>query len=208
MGSALIQNGGDHFDVHYDIDYLEKRLPITMKKLRNILEDNYHMKDSSVQPVAFRVLTTGAMDGHEVSSHQYALSTLNQTTYLDWIERSRKQNDRAYYKLPWPFRIPPKRDICKLMADLEADPRFCIRTSIFLVDGAGLDYRGGASLFMDYHPSNKNPRKRIQRGVSIDGSVGRVVVSTGGFENLHCRFPTRAGLRVELQIWWDCVEKE
>jgi hypothetical protein len=182
-----------------------------LKKLRGVLEDQYEQKNKSknhdVQPVAFRVLTTGAMDGHEVSSHQHALSTLNQTTYLDWIKRGRQRNDRAYYKLPWPFGISPKRDICKLMADLEADPRFCIRTSIFLVDGAGFDYRGGASLFVDYHPSNKNPRKRIQRGISIDGSVGRVVVSTGGFENFHCRFPTRAGLRVELQIWWDCVER-
>ena len=98
-----------------------------------------------------------------------------------------------------------KREACDLKFDLEGDSRFCIQTSVFLTSGAGEDYRGGASLFVDNHPSNfANSKRRIARGVSVDGSKGRVVVSTGGFENLHCRFPTRAGLRTVLQIWWDC----
>jgi hypothetical protein len=110
----------------------------------------------------------------------------------------------AKFSLPWPFHVKPVRDTCKLMADLEADPRFAIHTSVFLSDGGGLDYRGGVSLYVDHHPSNFNPRHRVQRGVTIDGSRGRVVVSTGGMENRRCGLPTRAGLRTVLQIWWDC----
>jgi hypothetical protein len=89
------------------------------------------------------------------------------------------------------------------MADTEADPRFAIHTSIFLSEGAGKDFAGGVSLYVDDHRSNSNPRQKIQRGVSIDGHRGRIVVSTGGLENRRCRLPTRAGIRAVLQIWWD-----
>lgn len=91
------------------------------------------------------------------------------------------------------------------MADLEADPDFAIHTSIFLSESAGVQYAGGAALYVDDHPSNDNPRNKIQRGVSIDGSRGRVVISSGGIENRRCRLPTRAGIRAVLQIWWNCT---
>jgi hypothetical protein len=89
------------------------------------------------------------------------------------------------------------------MADTEVDPRFAIHTSVFLSDGAGAGYRGGVTLYVDNHRDNSNPKHKVQRGVTIDGSQGRVVVSTGGMENRRCRLPTRAGLRTTLQIWWD-----
>ena len=89
------------------------------------------------------------------------------------------------------------------MADMEADSRFSVHTSVFLVDGAGISYRGGVALYVDDHPSNLNPKRRVQRGVTVDGSKGRVMVSSGGTENRHCKLPTRAGLRSVLQIWWD-----
>jgi hypothetical protein len=90
------------------------------------------------------------------------------------------------------------------MSDLQADPRFAIHTSVFLSTGAGRDFGGGVALFVDDHPSNANPRRRIQRGITIDGSRGRLVVSTGGLENRRCRLPTRQGIRASLQIWWTC----
>ena len=90
------------------------------------------------------------------------------------------------------------------MADLEADPRFAIHTFVFLGNGAGMEYRGGVTLFADNHVSNYKPKHKMRRGVTIDGSKGRVVVSSGGIENRRCRMPTRAGLRTVLQIWWDC----
>ena len=93
-----------------------------------------------------------------------------------------------------------------MKADLEVDPRFAVRTSVFLTEGAGSEYRGGVTLFMDDHPANGNPREKIHRGVTIDGTKGRVIVNSGGIENRHCRLPTRAGLRSVLEIWWDYDE--
>ena len=127
-------------------------------------------------------------------------------TYLDWVEKCKRQNEMSLYSLPWPFRVPPVRDTCNLLADLEADPRFAIHTSVFLGGGAGMDYRGGVALYVDNHRSNYKPKQRIRRGLTVDGSKGRVLVSSGGIENRRCRLPTRAGLRNVLQIWWDCSE--
>jgi hypothetical protein len=244
MGDALINDGGDHFDVHFDVSLLHRWTPSIVQKVRNLLDVTYlaHLHNntisledekelpnessssskinSSIQPVAFRILTTGPMDGHDVNLrsdrqemplHRTPLSALNETTYIDWVTRSRMHNERVYYQSYfrlWPFRSSTKRDTCDLKFDLQGDSRFCIRTSISLANGAGEDYRGGTNLFVDNHPSNyANPSRRIARGVSIDGSKGRIVVNTGGSENLQCRFPTRAGLRAELQIWWDCEAK-
>lgn len=123
--------------------------------------------------------------------------------YFDLVEKNKRVNEMAYYSLPWPFHKKPNRDTCLLISDKEVDPLFSLHTSIFLGTGAGKDYRGGSTLFMDDHVSNYNHYDRVRRGVSIDGSRGRVVVSTSGLENRRCRLPVRAGLRTELQIWWD-----
>jgi hypothetical protein len=77
-----------------------------------------------------------------------------------------------------------------------------VHTSVFLSDGGGHEYLGGVSLYVDDHPSNANRRYKVRRGITIDGTRGRVVVSTGGIENRRCRMPTRAGIRAVLQIWW------
>jgi hypothetical protein len=227
MGDILIKNGGDHFDVHHDVRLLNRKVPGTVAMVKSLLESfylnrhqhNQNSKKEKIRPVAFRVLTTGPMDGHDVKLKQDGdsmsmyltdSSALNETNYLNWVLNSRQHNDRArsqsYYR-PWPYRLEPKRETCDLKFDLEADSRFCIQSSLHLTSGAGEDYTGGTDLFVDDHPSNfANPSRRIARGVSIDGSRGRLVVSTGGFENLKCRFPTRTGFRTVLQIWWDCLE--
>lgn len=234
MADALIDHGGDHFDVHYDVSHLDKMVPSIVKKVKTLLDTTYlnhqgtqeirstKLNDNIlIQPVAFRVLTTGPMDGHDVKVEHHGdtmsmylaqSSSLNDTNYLDWVLRSRQHNDKAHresYYRPWPFRLEPKRERCDLKFDLQADLRFCIQTSVFLTSGAGQDFQGGTSLFVDNHPSNfGNSNRPIARGISIDGSRGRVVVSTGGFENLRCRFPTRTGFRTVLQIWWSCENKE
>jgi hypothetical protein len=96
------------------------------------------------------------------------------------------------------------------MADMDADPDFHVLTSVFLSNGAGQEYRGGVSLYVD-HPTSRNIppsyyRNLVRRGLTVDGSRGRVVVSTGGWENRRCRLPTRAGVRAELQIWWSFTD--
>jgi len=100
----------------------------------------------------------------------------------------------------------PYRDPCILISDLEANDKFCVHTSIFLSGDS--DFSGGASFYIDDYPDNSNPRKKIKRGLVVDGSVGRIIVSSGGFENRRCRFPTREGIRAVLQVWWNCAENE
>eukprot|EP00934_Nitzschia_sp_Nitz4_P000187 Nitzschia sp. Nitz4//scaffold62_size106224//95250//97075//NITZ4_004371-RA/size106224-snap-gene-0.132-mRNA-1//-1//CDS//3329555901//187//frame0 len=207
LGQHLILEGGDHFDVHYDVPLLYDSLPTVLQKLEQLLEKSYsgHLT-KAIKPIAFRIQTTGPMDSHEVNMFDAAAVTLNQTRYLDWVKRCKRQNQIAQFSLPWPFRTTPIRDTCNLMADMEADPRFAVQTTVFLTNGAGMGFRGGVTLFVDHHRTNYNPQHRILRGLSIDGSAGRVFVSTGGVENRHCRLPMRAGLRSVLQIWWGCTE--
>jgi hypothetical protein len=212
MGSDLIQQGNDHFDIHYDTDYLKQRLPNILAKVRALLFATYSVRDR-INPLAFRVNAVGPMDGTSVplfgeypTNHLARL--LNRSNYLTYMEKSIHRNEIAQYSLPWPFRIEPKRETCNLLADSEADPRFAIHTSVFLSEGAGEDYRGGVALYVDSDVSNTKPRHKIRKGVSFDGSRGRVVVSTGGLENRRCRLPVRAGIRAALQIWWGVNNSE
>ncbi len=236
MADLLIGTGGDHFDIHYQSPYLFRMVPTIVKKMACLLDTRYLNQHSenprtyeecvkgdatkikNLQPVAFRVLTTGPIDGHDVKLKQEKgdkmtmylthSTALNETNYLNWVLKSRKHNDKSRYQSyyrPWPYRLPPKRETCDLKYDLQDDSRFCIQTSLYLTSGAGEHYWGGTDLFVDDHPSNfASPKRKIARGVSIDGTMGRLVVSTGGFENLNCRFPTRAGFKSVLQIWWNC----
>ena len=232
IGDFFAENGGDHFDVYKNVALLNRMVPSIVKKVGKLLSTTYlspqlqntnesdgkWTKNSNLRPVAFRVLTTGPMDGHDVKLKQEKgdkmtmyltqSTALNEAKYLNWVLKSRRHNDKALrqsYYLPWFYRLQPKRETCDLKFDMQADSRFCIQTSLFLTEGAGVDYWGGTNLFVDDHPSNsKSPSHRIARGLSIDGSKGRLIVSSGGLENLRCRFPTREGFRTVLQIWWDC----
>jgi hypothetical protein len=204
LGALLIARGGDHFDVYADGERLRKQLPSVLENIQSLLANRYCVTED-VEPVAFRINAVGPMDGTAVprfGPSNNLVRLLNRTNYLTWINKAQIRNDVAQYSLPWPFRINPKRDTCHLLADMQVDPSFSIQTTIFLSDGAGDDFRGGVALYVDNHPSNINPRKKIQRGVTIDGSRGRLVVSTGGLENRRCRLPTRAGIRASMQIWW------
>jgi len=224
MGSTLISMGGDHMDIHYDVTFLEAKLPSLVKKVRALLRDTYHIpasQDLNLQPVAYRVNAVGPMDGEGVPMYGLAaashplLRLLNRTRYLRWMHESLRHNEvvaQYYSSLPWPFRVglsSARRDTCNLMADMAADPRFAVLTSLALNDGAGEEFRGGVSLFVDDAEddkafSSRHKSRKIRRGLTIDGSAGRLVVSTGGLENRRCRLPMRAGIRATLQIWWNC----
>jgi hypothetical protein len=77
MGNSLIVDGGDHFDIHYEISFLEQRVPSILDKLRDILRDQYNV--SGIRPVAYRVNTVGPMDGYGVNLYRSPALTLNQT---------------------------------------------------------------------------------------------------------------------------------
>jgi hypothetical protein len=77
LGNSLILNGGDHFDIHYDVSHLERRVPSIVKKLRLLLQETYNV--DNIHPVAFRVNTVGPMDGHGVNLYRSPALALNQT---------------------------------------------------------------------------------------------------------------------------------
>jgi hypothetical protein len=84
LGHDMIQKGGDHFDVYYDVSLLYRCLLTMMRKLDKLLKERYWKSrkpfdSSGFHPVAFQVLTTGPMDGHAVSVEHP--STLNHTNY-------------------------------------------------------------------------------------------------------------------------------
>lgn len=144
------------------------------------------------------------------SRYRYLLQRIiNRTTYIQWMDRLRLHNELAQFNMniPWPFRIIyPKRDVCHLMYDQAVNDTFTIHTNLFLSDNNNHDYTGGTMLYVDDDYANVyNVHDKIRRGVIIDGNIGRLIVSTGGIENLHCRLPTRAGTRATLQIWWNYV---
>lgn len=207
LGARLILEGGDHYDIRYNTKELNENLGAIVSKVQALLRDTYLVGDN-IRPVAFRLGAEGPMDGTDVprlgmkSSSNKPVKLLNLTNYVRYIERVSKRNSYAQFSLPWPLRVQSYRDECNLLADTQVEPRFAIHTMIFLSDGAGSEFRGGEALFVDHHPSNANPRRKIRRGVVIDGTRGRLVVSTGGLENLRCRLPVRAGVRAALQIWW------
>jgi hypothetical protein len=77
LGESLILNGGDHFDIHYDVSHLERRVPSIVKKLRLLLRETYNV--DNIHPIAFRVNTAGPMDGHGVNLYRSPALALNRT---------------------------------------------------------------------------------------------------------------------------------
>lgn len=209
LGSQLIEEGNDHFDIHFDITILQKRLASVIKTLKTLIRDQY-IQGAEMEPVAFRVSAVGSIHGDGVSFHSnrassnYLTRLLNHSNYIRWMERAERRNELAETtSLPWPFNslARPVRDTCNLLADLEADPRFLIQSTIFLSEGGGIDFQGGTALFVDYDEYRKHTQK-IRRGIAVEGSRGRILISSGGLENLRCRLPTRSGVRATIQIWW------
>lgn len=207
FGAHQILKGGDSHDIYSAIPQPPEKVQGIFDSLQTFLQEEYLVK-SDIRPVAFRIGAEGPMDGTGVprigltSSIPRPVQLLNLTNYVNFVERVGKRNGFAQFSLPWPFRVQPYRDECNLLADTQADERFAIHTMVFLSEGAGADFRGGEALYVDDHPSNANSRRKIRRGLVIDGAAGRLVVSTGGLENRRCRLPIRAGVRAALQIWW------
>jgi len=206
LSALLVKHGGDHMEIHNDVKPLIGSVPSVTEKLHSILRSDYALPP--IHPVAFRISVSLPSDSNAMYQHAKQATLLkravNTTAYMKWEKHFQERYEWSGISLPPLIRNPPFRDPCILMADLEANSTFAFHTSIFLSDGAGENFSGGVSLYADDHISNSNPRNKIQRGVSIDGSRGRVVVSSGGHDNLRCKFPTRTGIRAVLQVWWDC----
>jgi len=200
MGANLIYKGGDHFDIYDNVDILYERVPDLVHRVQTLMRDRYNL--DQLKPIAFRVQVALPMDAADVvgeKSSKYLGQTINTTNYIEWLETTKRHNAEILYSVFSPRK--PIRDTCNLLADQDANVSYAYHTSIFLSNGAGMDYKGGVALYVDADDTSR--RRRIRRGVSIDGSRGRIIVSSGGRENRRCRLPTRAGIRCVLQIWWN-----
>ena len=88
MGAQLIQEGGDHFDIHDDVSILDIHVPSVLHTIRDLLRDTYAVPGNLV-PVAFRVNAVGPMDGSGVHLHgtyghasDFLLRLLNKTVSI------------------------------------------------------------------------------------------------------------------------------
>ena len=220
LASNLIANGGDHLEIRRDVQVLRRYLSSVLGKVEGRFRDR-HGVTCRLEPVAFRIFAALPMEGEPLStplagsihSSKYVVmkqraqltGAVNHTVYYESEAANRDRNDRAPFHLLRTLSAKrPFRDPCVLMSDRQRSPDFSFHSSIFLSDGADGDHSGGTELYADAHRRNKNPRRRIQRGTIIDPSRGRLVLSSGGDENKHCKMPMRAGIRAVLQIWWDC----
>ena len=77
IGHNLVLKGGDHFDVHHDMQPLEQEGSSILRKLKSLLSERYRL--DGIKPVAFRVQIAGPMDDHDVNLYRQPASALNHT---------------------------------------------------------------------------------------------------------------------------------
>ena len=66
LGRDLILEGGDHFTIHYNVSRLQESVPDVVNTIPALLRKQYYVDDKMIKPVAFRIYTTGPVDGHGV----------------------------------------------------------------------------------------------------------------------------------------------
>ena len=209
LGASLVQNGGDHLTIYDDATALQASSPSIVSKLETLLRTQYFLP--KLNPVAFRIhlalpFDRAAIHKHSMSKTRLLLRSVNTSVYHDWGKQILHTNSWAKMFISPLLRSPLFKDPCILLSEMAVNNSYAFQTSVFLSSGAGEDFTGGNFLFVDDHKSNVSNKKKIKRGVVIDGSKGRIVVSSGGDDNLRCRLPVRTGIRAVLQVWWNCKE--
>jgi len=219
----MVSTGYDEVAITTKTHLLEDHIPSILAKLQRLFRDVYGV--SSIQPVAFQISVNFPIqfdlqtelqkenmqhesnsdvnnDIHKKDQEIFSKGiyrAFNVTLYDKWKQQVQSMNSYSRFSFQRPFR-----DACVLIADLEASKNFAFHTSVSLSDGAGKDFSGGTTMFVDNHPFNVDPKKKVQRGLLVDSSRGRVIISTGGQDNPRCRLPMREGVRVDLHVWWGC----
>jgi hypothetical protein len=90
----------------------------------------------------------------------------------------------------------------------EAEGDFAGGETLF-VDGVDevnvVDGEGGVSGEDDGDTTSRHHQtSTYTKGLLVEPRLGRVVLFTGGLENLHCRMPITKGRRIALQAWYQC----
>ena len=88
LGHHLIQQGGDHIEIHRNTSLLSEWIPSIVTKLEDLLRSQYKLQ-GHWQPVAFRISVALPMDGTGVRLYGYVGDSLlehtfNRTVSLMW----------------------------------------------------------------------------------------------------------------------------
>ena len=106
--------------------------------------------------------------------------------------------------------------VCVLSSWLPSK-RYCIRTgrytALVYASQAGTEFdEGGETIFVDSavvtDAEESEKQLEVQRGLAVSPRHGRVVVFSGGLENVHGRLPISKGVRWLVQIWFRCADAD
>ena len=80
LGGHLIQQGGDHIEIHRNISLLSEWIPSVVTTLEDLLRTQYKLQ-GHWQPVAFRISVALPMDGTGVRLYGYMMEDLLERTF-------------------------------------------------------------------------------------------------------------------------------
>ena len=87
-------------------------------------------------------------------------------------------------------------------------------TALVYASQAGTEFdEGGETIFVDSaavvtDAEESEKQLEVQRGLAVSPRHGRVVVFSGGLENVHGRLPISKGVRWLVQIWFRCADAD
>ena len=92
LAKHMIEEGGDHIEIHRDVFLLSEWIPSVVNTLRDLLRNTYHLQ-GQWNPVAFRINVALPMDGTGVRLYGYMVDsvlelTFNRTVSVMWYERN------------------------------------------------------------------------------------------------------------------------
>ena len=221
--SKLDQLLHDHYGVLGPIKPVAFRFHASISPFPNQLTPRNLILERLINQTVSRVIAL-----HRTLSKQFVQNSLQRfavfplaflfNNFLQVVEKWSQPIIEKHFKTSLMYLLFPPASVktsvlftsnpCLLTSDLESRPDFSYHTSIFLAEkGPGGDFTGGTAFYIQEKEWNAHQRWRsrykIQNGLAIDGSRGRIIVATGGKENLHCSLPTKSGVSAVFQIWWD-----
>jgi len=90
LAAHLIEEGGDHIEIHRDVSLLSEWIPSVMSTLDDLLHSQYHL-EGQWDPIAFRISVALPMDGTGVRLYGYMADSLLERTFNRTVSIARPQ---------------------------------------------------------------------------------------------------------------------